>query len=171
MRITFRLLPLLLLYISPSQARPRCQHPIPKYLPEVSDCQHILDDIRKQARDTGNPLFTASRGHSSNMELPNLYWDHIPKSTCAVYIDLIESKFDSTDVLRLGDVLEAMLAIADECKLPDSNRQLNEGWDVTGRHKYINISIERLHWDTKTLGTAANFTIATRGRDNHTAVQ
>lgn len=84
---------------------------------------------------------------------------------------MIESKFDSTDSLRLGDVVDAMLAIADECKLPDSNRQLNEGWDVTGRYKMINVSIERLHWDTQTVGRAANFTIATMGRNNQTDVQ
>lgn len=105
------------------------------------------------------------------MGLPNLYWDHIPESTCAVYIDMIDTKFDATDSLRLSDVVEAMLTIANECEAPDSDTQLNEGWDVTGRYKMINVSIERLHWDTKALGRAANFTIATTGRNNQTDVQ
>ena len=171
MRIVSYFLPFLFLYISSTQGFPRCQNPVPRDLPKITDCNHIIRDIHQQAEESGNPHFTASRRHTANMNLPNLYWDHIPKSTCAIYIDMIESQAESTDTLTLRDVITAIDDIIVVCSFPDHGWQLNEGWDIIGNHKWINVSIERLHWDTKPSGGRANLTVAWLGQENGTNVQ
>lgn len=112
----------ILLFIQPISSipgtRPHCRMPAPPQLPEINDCLHVIRDIRIQARQTHNRLFTISRRRQSNFHVPTTWWDHVPHSTCAIHLDMINDRLDASDELRLDDVLKTAEEVIEECLVP-----------------------------------------------------
>ena len=98
--------------------RPHCLRPAPPQLPNITDCLHVIRDLRLQAAETHDRAFTVSRRTSSNIRLPNRWWDHVPHSTCAVLLDMIDSRQDASDELRIMDVFRTAEWVIEECLTP-----------------------------------------------------
>ena len=107
--------------------KPNCIEPAPRRLPKIEDCLDVIRQIRKQAADSHNRLFTVSRRISSNIHMPTTWWDHAPGSTCAIHLDMIDRRSDASDEMRLIDVLRTAEEIIEECLSP---REF-EGWEGT----------------------------------------
>ena len=105
--------------------KPHCRLPAPPILPKITDCLHIVRDIRIQNEQVRDRIFTASRRRGSNLHLPNTWWDHVPHSTCAIYLDMVNDRQDASDMLRLEDVFRAAEEIIEECLVP----RLAERWE------------------------------------------
>ena len=107
--------------------RPNCIKPAPRHLPKIEDCNLVIRQIRAQAEETHNRLFTVSRRMSSNIRMPTTWWDHTPRSTCAIHLDMIDRRSDASDEMRLIDVLRTAEEIIEECL---TSREY-EGWEST----------------------------------------
>ena len=145
----------LLLYLFPfahTADHANCAHPSTQEPPKLYDCKQVISDIERRMVETGNPLFTASRRGSSNIHLPNLFWDHLPGSSCAVRLDMVTGREKGTDELRLSDIAYTAQKIMDECLSPKPAPRATGGWMIAGRHGFVNITVERLHWDFKGSG-------------------
>jgi len=94
--------------------------------------------------ETGNPLYTASRRPNANFHLPNTFWDHLTGSTCGVRLDMVEGKGESTDEVRLSDIAYTTLKVVKACL---ERERATEGWMRAGRYGFVNVTVERLHWD------------------------
>ena len=129
-----------------------CADPSTQDPPKLSDCNQVISYIERQMAETGNPRFTASRHETSNIHLPNLFWDHLPASTCAVRLDMVTGREKGRDEIRLSDIAYAAQKIMDECLSPKSAPKATEGWMVAGRYGFVNITVERLHWDIRGSG-------------------
>ena len=101
-----------------SRPRPQCQLPAPRLLPKLTDCLHVIRDIRMQADRLQHRLLTISRREGSNIHVPNTWWDHVPHSTCAIQLDMVDRYPDGSDTLRLDDVLRTAEEIVEECLTP-----------------------------------------------------
>lgn len=106
---------------------PHCFHARPRApgLPKITDCLHVIRDLRSQAAESRDRYFTVSRRISSNMRVPNTWWDHVPHSTCAIHLDMIDSRPDASDEARIIDILRTAEWLIEECLTP----RANEGWD------------------------------------------
>lgn len=107
--------------------RPNCIEPAPRHLPKIEDCNRVIRQIREQAEETHNRLFTVSRRISSNIRMPTIWWDHTPRSTCAIHLDMIDRRSDASDEMRLIDVLRTAEEIIEECLTPREY----EAWEGT----------------------------------------
>ena len=105
--------------------KPHCRLPAPPLLPKITDCLHVVRDIRIQNEQVRDRIFTASRRRGSNLHLPNTWWDHVPHSTCAIYLDMVNDRQDASDLLRLEDVFRVAEEIIEECLVP----RLAERWE------------------------------------------
>lgn len=117
----------ILLFIQPITSipgnRPHCRIPAPRQLPKITDCLHVVRDIRIQNREVHNRLFTISRRRQSNFHVPTTWWDHVPHSTCAIHLDMINDRPDASDELRLEDVLKTAEEVIEECLVPRSTER------------------------------------------------
>ena len=104
--------------------KPNCKRPAPRLLPKITDCLHVIRQIRTQAAETHNRLFTVSRRSSSNIHMPTIWWDHVPHSTCAIHLDMANNRLDASDEMRLVDVMRTAEELVEECLNP----RINEGW-------------------------------------------
>lgn len=52
------------------------------------------------------------------MRMPNTWWDHVPHSTCAIHLDMIDGRENAYDELRLDDVLKTAEEVIEECLVP-----------------------------------------------------
>ena len=104
--------------------KPHCRIPPPPLLPKITDCLHIVRDIRLQNEQFRHRMFTVSRRPASNLHLPNTWWDHVPHSTCAIHLDMIDDRLDASDLLRLEDVFRAAEDVIEECLVP----RVTERW-------------------------------------------
>ena len=107
--------------------KPNCIEPAPRHLPKIKDCLPVMHQIIMQAAETHNRLFTVSRRASSNIHMPTTWWDHAPRSTCAIHLDMIDRRSDASDEMRLIDVLRTAEEIIIECLTPREH----EGWKAT----------------------------------------
>jgi len=146
-------LPLLLL--SPSHLPsalaqiPTCADHPAGLLPKLSDCHHVISWIERQIAETGNPLYTAARREHANFHLPNIFWDHLPESTCGVRLDMVEGKGQASDEVRLSDIAFATQKVVTKCL---ERERGFEGWMRAGRWGFVNVTVERLHWDGRGRG-------------------
>ena len=118
--------------------RPHCIIPAPPMLPKITDCLHIVRDIRLQNDEVHNRIFTVSRRRGSNIHLPNTWWDHVPHSTCAIHLDMADGRWDGHDELRLNDVLKTAEEVIEECLVPRST-------DRWGGSEGVSSSTQLLH--------------------------
>ena len=105
--------------------KPHCRLPAPLQLPKITDCLHVVRDIRLQNEQVRHRIFTASRRRGSNLHLPNIWWDHVPHSTCAIHLDMVDGRLDASDLLSLEDVFRTAEEIIEECLVP----RLVERWE------------------------------------------
>ncbi|KAL8717430.1 MAG: hypothetical protein Q9181_008329 [Wetmoreana brouardii] len=148
------LLFLLPLNLAVTIPRATCADPPPENPPKLSDCDHVISYLGRITRETGNPLYTASYREGSNIHLPNVFWDHLPKSTCGVKLDMVVGLEDASDALRLSDIAYAARTITDEClEKPGMLAAALEGralgWMIGGRNGFVNITVGRLHWEVE----------------------
>ena len=112
----------ILLFIQPISSipgnRPHCRIPVAPRLPKITDCLHVIRDIRIQSHQNHNRLLTISRRRQSNFHVPTTWWDHVPHSTCAIHLDMINDRPDASDELRLDDVLKTAEEVIEECLVP-----------------------------------------------------
>ena len=136
-------------------AQPTCADPPTEDPPKLIDCIHVISHIQRLVAETGNPLYTASRREGSNIHMPNLFWDHIPDSSCGVRLDMIDTKQEALDYMHLSDVAYAAQKIMEKCISPESAVRTSEGWMTAGRYGLVNVTVERLHWDVTGGGLAS----------------
>ncbi len=166
-------LPLLLSLIPliHTTAPPTCVDPPTQDPPKLSDCEHVIRHIQRMLAETGNPLYTASRRTHSNVHCPILYWDHLPRSTCGVRLDMAEGREDATDDLRLSDVAYAANLIMRDCLTPGRRAVVTEGWMRAGKHDYVNVSVERLRQDVREGGRKGAFKPGDLGSMSENAIE
>ena len=105
--------------------KPHCRIPAPRLLPKITDCLHIVRDIRIQNEQVRHRMFTVSRRGGSNLHLPNTWWDHVPHSTCGIHLDMVNDRLDASDILTLEDVFRTAEEVIEECLVP----RLAERWE------------------------------------------
>lgn len=127
--------------------QPHCTNDPNEEAPKFSDCIDVISYVERQVSETGNRLFTASRRQGSNIHLPNLFWDHLPGSTCGVRLDMVIGREDSHDELRMSDIAFAGQKVMDACLSPGRQRRTTAGWMTAGKHGFVNITVEKLNWD------------------------
>ncbi|KAL8698966.1 MAG: hypothetical protein Q9201_006280 [Fulgogasparrea decipioides] len=147
----------ILLFLLPSNLavtapRATCAHPPSDNPPKFVDCEHVISYVGRMTKETGNPLYTASYRESSNIHLPNVFWDHLPKSTCGVKLDMVIGLEEASDELRLSEIAYAARTITDQCLEKSSTLAAalegrTVGWMRAGKNGFVNITVGRLHWD------------------------
>lgn len=63
---------------------------------------------------------------------------------------MVDGKGQATDEVRLSEIAFAAQKIVIRCLEREGG---TEGWMTAGRSRFVNITVERLHWDGRGMGT------------------